>query len=343
MESFWRSETPLMQEFVPEKPLLREREISSIADFLKPALEGRKARNILVYGNPGTGKTTISKYVARKFCEQTRTIPIYVNCWQSDTENAVVSRIVKALQLPILTIGVKSEDTLDEMFRELKKNKRMLLLILDEADQLISRKQEKILYEFSRSEELRSVKVELILITNRKDVFKQLDERIESTLSPAEVEFKPYTPIELKTILEDRARLAFREGSYSKELIAVCAARGAKNGGDCRKALECLWLSAKEAEKQGMNYISVESIVKIKEKGEKQEVINSLTEMEKKVLDFISKNEWVNSRKVYELIPDHSERNVRYLIENLKNYGLVEFRLVKEGRNYFTELRKVNR
>ncbi len=341
MESFWRSETPLLQEFTPEKPILREGEINTIAEALKPALNGRKARNILIYGSPGTGKTTISKYVAKKFCEHSMAIPVYINCWQNSTENALTTRIIKALQLPILTVGVKLEEALDEMFKELKKNKRTLLLILDEADQLISRKQEKILYEFSRSGELREVEVEIVMITNKKEAFTPMDERIISTLSPKEIEFKPYTPTQLKIILAERARLAFKEGACGEETIAICAARGAKNGGDCRKAIECLWLAAKEAEKNGYDYVPVNCIPKDeKNKKEKNEITSNLTEGEKKILNLINATEWTKTRKIYNSMQDYTERNVRYLMENLKKYGLIEYRQVKEGKTYSTEIKK---
>ncbi len=341
MESFWRSETPLLQEFTPEKPVLRENEIALMVDALKPALSGRKAGNLLIYGRPGTGKTTISKYVARKFAEQTgRSIPVYANCWQSATENSIVSRIAKALQLPILTSGIKTELILDEVFTELKKNKRELLLILDEADQLISRKEEGILYEFSRSGELRGVGCALLLITNRREEFSFLDDRVKSSLSLREVEFKPYTPTQLKAILTERARLAFKEGSCGEEVIAVCAARGAKEGGDCRKAIECLWLSAKEAEKKGLDYISTDCIPKKVETKEKEEITENLTEGEKTVINFIAgEKDWVRVKKIYDLMDDRTERSARRVIEKLTEYGLLETRQVKEGRVHYTELK----
>jgi|YelNatPaOPRAMG01_1025707.scaffolds.fasta_scaffold02513_2 cell division control protein 6 len=341
MESVWRSEMPLLQEFTPEKPILRDAEISEMVESLKPALDGRRARNILIYGNPGTGKTTVSKYVAKKFCEHSMAIPVYINCWQSRTENALIARIVKALQLPIITIGVKSEDVLDEMFKELKENRRMLLLIFDEADQLISRRQEEILYEFSRSGELRGVEVELVMITNKKEVFTMLDDRIKSTLSPSEIEFKPYTPVQLKEILAERAKLAFRNGACKEDVIAVCAARGAKNGGDCRKAIECLWLAGKEAERKGYSSITLDCIVGEEESvKEKKEITSNLSEGEKKILGLISASEWTKTKKIYEQVNDYTERNVRYLIEKLKKCSLIEYRRVKEGKSYSIEIRK---
>ena len=65
-ERIFRNREALSSTFIPREFPHRNNEINDFANILKPALYGARPSNILIYGQTGTGKTAITKYI----CEQ---------------------------------------------------------------------------------------------------------------------------------------------------------------------------------------------------------------------------------------------------------------------------------
>lgn len=65
--------------FIPERLVSREGQIKEIARCLNPIRSGKSARNLFIYDPPGTGKTSVCKWILK---EQFPKISTYINCWR---------------------------------------------------------------------------------------------------------------------------------------------------------------------------------------------------------------------------------------------------------------------
>ena len=53
----------LISGFIPERVIHREGQIKTLRDDLLPLLNGNQPRNAFLWGDPGTGKTVLSRYL----------------------------------------------------------------------------------------------------------------------------------------------------------------------------------------------------------------------------------------------------------------------------------------
>ncbi|MBI5229525.1 AAA family ATPase [Candidatus Micrarchaeota archaeon] len=339
----FKNESALLPDYLPEALPGRENEIKEIAFSLKPAASGRKPLSFFVFGPTGTGKTSSARYVLRELSEYSnRVLPLYVNCWEYSTRQAVLGKLVEALQIMIPRRGVAGEELLKRSIEILGKEKKIPVVILDEVDRLILGGEEKILYDFVRADENFGIPFGVVGVTNKYEALARLDDRIRSSLG-RELEFKPYSPIVLKEILRERAKIAFAPSACSEKIIALCAAAGAKAGGDARIALETLWTAGRNAERKGRKEIKEEDVkgaVHEKSVMRIKQAIDSLNEDEKLIVEILRKerDKTIYSSELYEKflkIKKETERNIRNSISSLEGKSLVRSKVVgggKEGR-----------
>lgn len=255
------AESTLLPDWTPLEPILRDFQLREIANCLQPAATGKKPRNAFLWGPTGSGKTTCAKHVLKQLSDYTnRVLTIYINCWNCNSNASILSSIATAMQIGLPRRGISPDELSARIYEILKKEQKIPVIVLDEFDQLIYKKEDSILYNFSRADETFKVPTGLICITNDSELLSKLDSRIRSSLAGQSVFFKPYSPIELKEILNQRAQVAFRPGTINEEVIALCAARGAKLCGDARVALQCLWLAGRNAQENNQEEITVENV-----------------------------------------------------------------------------------
>ena len=347
-EGVFRNESVLSPEFLPERLPGRENEISEIASFLAPACEGRRPRNLFIHGGTGTGKSSSTKYVMRQLEEAPgKAIPVYVNCWSDGTRAAVLSRVSHALQLPLPRRGLAGDEVFSRAVELLKAEKKIPVIFLDEVDSL-SPGEEKVLYDLSRSGETFGAPMGVVCIANDRAFFANLDQRIRSSFAGTEIEFKQYSPPQLKQILGERAKVAFFAGACPEEVIALCAAHGAKMGGDARVAIETLWFAGRIAEKAGKTKLAVADAraaidTATRTGAEKAaqtnrvQKISSLAEGERLIIDILAKGKELTSGDLYaEYVKKRpeSERTIRNYLEKLESKKLIKVEDVggSEGR-----------
>ncbi len=257
--SVFRNPDAFAPDYVPQELPGREHEAEEIATALKPAAEGGRPTNLFIHGPAGTGKTCTCRNVTTQLKEYSgKPLVVYVNCWQNNTRLAILSALAQAAGEVVPRRGVASDEVFIRALQQLKLQRRTPVIILDEADKLFYGGEQEVLYDLTRGHETYGVPIGVVLVTNNGSLIAQAEQRIRSSLAAREIEFKAYSPPQLKMILSKRAVQAFVPGSWDDETIALCAAFGAKNNGDCRISIQALYQAARNADRRGAGKISLD-------------------------------------------------------------------------------------
>jgi len=142
-------------------------------------------------------------------------------------------------------------DYMYEKLEILVKSKKGLIVVLDQIDHL----QEKshLLYGLLKLKE--DYKLVIVVVTNKRDVLQNLDQRVSSRFLPVIIEFPPYTAVELLDILRD---------SFKKmdDGILAVVSREASQKGDCRFAFEVLTRANRYSSQERIS-IKMEHVLKV--------------------------------------------------------------------------------
>lgn len=341
VNSIFKDERFLYPEFVPEKLPYREEQISELVFCLKPATTGKKPTNAFVFGKPGTGKTVTLKYVLNELSEfSDRSKCVYINCFEFSTKQAILSKLTNTMGYAVPDRGVGFEEVFSKFVAVLRTTKVIPVIVFDEAEQLLKDEQRKsLLYDLSRLPEQQKIPIALVFISNDNFFLSRLDDRIRSSLSASSIPFEQYSPLELKGILKERSKYAFFDFSLDEEVIPLCAAHAAKNGGDARIAVDTLLKSARLAERENSKKVLPKHVraAFMQEKPIKVEITSNLTEQEEKILNLLDKNSAkdVDSGFIYsELEKFFSERTLRTAISELEKKGMISLDKVVKGRGF---------
>ena len=216
-ESLFRDTIALDYDYQPKLLKYREKEQGRFATAIRPLLQGHNGRNLFVYGAPGIGKTTACKHVLRELEEESdKVIPIYINCWKENTTYKIFVKICENLGFKFLVNKKTSE--LFSLIKN-KLNKGSVVFIFDEIDKL---EDTNFLYTILEDIYRKSI----FLITNYRDSYSEMDERIRSRLGPEFLNFPAYTEQEIAGILKQRRSYAFVQGCWDeeafKEIVEKC-------------------------------------------------------------------------------------------------------------------------
>ncbi|MGA3405002.1 MAG: AAA family ATPase [Candidatus Bathyarchaeia archaeon] len=148
-------------EYVPERILHRDEQISRIRSILADLERGVRPRNMLCVGDFGSGKTAVVRSICRNL--PVGVISSYVNCSEQNTENRVIRSVLRDLGVSV-KLGFPSDHYL-QLFKDSVARTSSLILVLDEVDKLVERKNsdyEELFYTLSRSVS----NVVVVLLTN---------------------------------------------------------------------------------------------------------------------------------------------------------------------------------
>ena len=275
---------------------------------------------------------------------------LYINCFEFSSRHSILTEIANFVEHPMPRRGIASDEAFTAILESIKKIHFSPLIILDEFDQLVRENQANaLLYDLLRMNNYSKKAFTLIMISNNKESLTKLDDRVKSSLSQETIEFKSYTPQELKGILKERSKLAFLDDVLDEDVINVAAAHAAKNNGDARIAIEALWKAGKQAVKENAETVSVAHIrqglksiysrILIKSKP-------SLSENEKLVLKLLCGQKEISSGELFEKFskknPDLSDRSFRKIISRLDELSLINAVEHKHENKGMTRLISLN-
>lgn len=275
----------------------RDDQLDDIITYLRPALQGNRPPNMLLYGPSGTGKSLIINAVCQQVFELAdsqgdRFGVIKINCQTIKSHDRAVYRLVKnaaeeaGVDVGVPESGISTDQKLDRFYEILSNNFDSVIIILDEVDLLVGRQRDpndepaysKLLYQLSRASQLGRIEghVSVAALTNDPRFMEEIDGRAESSFNPQDVVFPDYDANQLQAIL-DRRRDAYQDGVLEDGIIPLSSAFAAQDHGDARKAID-LFRKAGEIADRGEDDIICEEHVRDAQKEAERD--RTLTQMQ---------------------------------------------------------------
>lgn len=256
----------------PDLPC-RDVEKARVESFLVDAVKesrgagSRGDRCLYISGVPGTGKTATVREVIRKLQErmQRGELPqfeaIEVNGMALPDPNIIYSELFACLAgvrgvTPAraalllekrLRADATHKPTVARGARAIRNVSKCVVLLLDEMDVLVSRKQQ-LLYDLLEWTTRPSARLVLIGIANTMDLPERLLPRLASRMGNNRITYAPYTRNQLLEILDKTVRED--DTVYDESAMRLIAAKVASVSGDVRRAHELCRRSREVAEEE---------------------------------------------------------------------------------------------
>jgi archaeal cell division control protein 6 len=356
-KSLIKNRQALTIDYVPEKLPFRELETNTLAQVLSTIFNDTRPSNLLLFGEPGTGKTAVVRKVIEGLDKSAKELkkeinPVTVNAKGASTAYRVVFEIAEKIglnnekQKQVPFTGLSMGEAIDRILQFIQKKKLNVILVIDEIDSLVDKNGDTILYSFTRANQhmAQGGFIALIGISNSLDFKDKLDPRVRSSLSEEEMVFNPYTIDQLRQILHERSKIAFNDGAISDAAINLCSAMAGREHGDARKAMNLLRIAAELAERENAVKVDEKHIRAAQEKIEKDApylVLKNAPAHMKLVMLAIIKSKDNYTGEIYDIYSSlckHTEqepltqRRVTQIVSKLDLLGLVATDVVSQGR-----------
>ncbi len=359
-ESIFQNKDVLRIRYLPNTIPHRNTQIKQLASILAPALREEQPSNLFIYGKTGTGKTLCVQHVLSKLKKISlkRNLSlkiIYINCKLkkvADTEYRVIAQLAREIGEEVPMTGLPTDEVYNIFLKKLDIENQIVILVLDEVDRLVKKAGDEILYTLTRiNAELKNSQVSIIGISNDVRFVEDLDPRVKSSLGEEELVFPPYNALEIKDILLERSKDAFKKGVVSTSVLAKCAAYAAREHGDARRALDLLRVSAELAERHGDAVIEEKHIDLAEEKIERNRIMEIIETQPKQsqmvlysILLVIENKKEGSITETGEIFDKYKElcdqtgnriltqRRISDLLSELGMLGLINTKLISKGR-----------
>ena len=101
-DSLFKNRDVLHHGFTPDNLPHRENEVKTLVHNLVEALHGQMPSNMILYGQPGLGKTAVTRYVCKQLLDRGKEIgrkihAVEVNCCSIDTKYRVLAKLANDL------------------------------------------------------------------------------------------------------------------------------------------------------------------------------------------------------------------------------------------------------
>ena len=236
----------------------RDEQLEDIITYLRPALQGTRPPNMLLYGPSGTGKSLIINAVAQQVLDIATSQGdqfgiIKLNCQRIKSHDRAIFRLAETVadeadvETGVPESGVSTDRKLNRLYELINAHFDFVLIILDEIDLLVGRQRDpdgepaysKLLYQLSRASKLGRIEsqISVAALTNDPRFMEELDGRTESSFNPQDIVFSDYNADQLQSIL-NRRRDAYQDDVLEDGIIPISAAFAAQDHGDARKAID---------------------------------------------------------------------------------------------------------
>ncbi|WP_135302622.1 Cdc6/Cdc18 family protein [Haloarcula amylovorans] len=319
-------EQVLDEEAVPTRDLVvhRRDELDRLLEALRPTGTG-PADLCYLLGPTGTGKTMVAKLAADLFANA-EGMPAadfaHINCWHHYERKDILYQAVEQLRdVPIHHNATGRSQLIAHLGEPVD---RPQFVVLDEADQLDDKR---VLYD------LRESSVNVVLVANNEeDLFRNIDERLQSRLSVGpRIECLAYTAQQLTGILEKRAEwvLGSPGRNYETQHLEFI---GTNADGDARVAIRTLATAIDEWRSSDASAITrshIETALPAAREELRQKSIDQLNDHQRAVYDVVVEHGPITTNNCHVCYGDRVEdprtqRTVRTYLTKLEQYNLIE-------------------
>jgi cell division control protein 6 len=356
-ESIFKDKQVLQAHYLPDEIFYREEQLTTIANILAPSLRGEKPSNLFIYGKTGTGKTLTIKHILQSLdqaAEKNNVAlkTIYINCKLkriADTEYRLLTQLIKAFGKDIPSTGLPTDEVYNIFYGLLDQDKQVIIMVLDEIDQLVSKIGDEVLYNFTRiNSELKHSQITVVGISNNLTFAEHLDPRVKSSLSEEELIFPPYNALQIKEILSDRAAKVLKDGVIDVGVIEKCSAYAAREHGDVRRAIDLLRVSAELTERKGDSRITIAHLDEAEKKIESEKILNAIINQPKQfqlvvyaIFILSSMRSQFFTGEIYDVyqglckkvhLTPLTQRRVSDILSELDMLGVINAKIISKGR-----------
>ncbi len=356
-ESIFAEKKVLSSNYMPDEILYREEQLQEIAKILAPALKTERPSNLFIYGRTGTGKTISVKHVLDRMTEialknNILLKTIYVNCKLkrvADTEYRLIAQLIKEFGSEVPPTGLPTDEVYNFFYKLLDLDRKIILLVLDEIDQLTKKIGDEILYNLTRiNAELKNSQICLIGISNNLIFAENLDPRVKSSLSEEDVIFPPYNALQIGEILTKRAEKAFNPNVLQSGVIEKCSAYSAREHGDARRAIDLLRVAGEIAEREGSKIVDIVHLDEAEKKLESDKIINTALEQPRQfqsvlyaILIIASQKRSFFTGEIYDIYKTLckqiktnvlTQRRVSDILAEFDMLGIINAKIISKGR-----------
>jgi len=356
-DSLFKDKSVLLSSYTPSEVLYREDLLQEIAKVLAPALRMEKPSNLFIYGKTGTGKTLSTRSVLLSIWDiaiknNLPLQPIYVNCKLkrvADTEYRLIAQLIKEFGEEVPATGLPTDEVYNIFYTLLDREKKLVLLVLDEIDQLTKKIGDEVLYNLTRiNAELKKSQLCLIGISNNLIFAENLDPRVKSSLSEEELVFPPYNALQIKEILKKRAEAAFKERVVQPGVIEKCAAYAAREHGDARRAIDLLRVAGEVAERNNSLSLEITHLDDAEQKVEADKILDVVVNQPKQfqcvlyaIITLSPHKKSIFTGEIYEIYGTLcqktknntlTQRRVSDILAELDMLGIINAKIISKGR-----------
>lgn len=341
--------------YIPDVIFHRDEEQEKVTQSLLPILKQARPSNLLVYGKPGTGKTLVVRKVLLKIQSRVEksNFPIklsYVNSKEETTLYGLLVGFGRQLgltqeNLPIT--GLAISEVFKRILNTINNNHLNTILVIDEIDflaHLVSKTGNDILYQLTRANErLKHGSLTLVGISNDLTFKERLDPRVISTLGEEEIVFTNYTVEQIKTILDERIKIAFLGNVVDPAALNLCAAMAGREHGDTRRAIDLLRVAGEIAERQQSETVKEEHVRIASQKMEEDKEVTALKSYplhEKLVIIAVMKASGLSTGEIFSAYKhlckvirqkELTQRRVTQMLGEIEMSGIISGRIVHQG------------
>jgi len=365
-ESIIKNRDVLRFDYVPNTIQYRDSEIRKVTQILSPILKQSRPSNLLLYGEPGTGKTLVIKKIIENIKQRVEKSNFSINVAYSNSKNesAIYGLIVSLgrqlgfsdKELP--TTGLSTTEVFNRILNKINEEKLNIIFVIDEIDHLAEQAQKTrndILYQFTRANErLVQGSITLVGISNDVTFKEKLDPRVISSLSEQEVTFTNYDKDQLKTILKERINDAFVDNTVEQPALELCASLAAQEHGDARRAIDLLLKAGELADQRQLKKVTDKHVREAYDEIENKIIHATLKGYplhQKLIILAIKKSKGSSTGEIYQIYKnlckeigrdELTNRRITQMLSKIQNSGIISGKIINQGSHGSTKKFELN-
>ena len=333
-------------EYQPNIIIGRKDEIKQLSDEFSYFFRDHPSLpSLFIYGNIGTGKTTICKYIFTELEKKVKEENIKhlkivrIKCSESRSKYEILKQILTQVS-PNEEITGHTSDTYNKLIKILAEKGYYILIFLDEIHELRDQELNNTLYTISRigedvsyltnelkekvldKENVKQSHIGYIIISNDANIRNKLKESTKSSLTREGIIFKRYNKYEIISIMEARIGEALFEDILEEGVLDLISSISIREGQDARYAFLLLLNVCKEAEKRNLKKVTTELVEEVNQslaQDYMKSILRDLPNLSKEILQIIYHlhiiSKKINSKTIYdeyEKLPELLCRKVNY-------------------------------